>query len=50
MLILVDCRYVISCGLLVLTIPRGGYGEVHAAGVGERVSKRHKSDEMEVIS
>jgi hypothetical protein len=50
MLILVDCRYVDTCGLLVLTISRGGYGEVHGAGVGERVSKRHKSDEMEVIS
>ena len=48
MLILVDCRYVISCGLRVLMARRGGYGEVQAAGFGERVSKRLKSDEMEL--
>ena len=50
MLILVDCRYVISCGLPLLMGCRGGHGEGLAAGVGERVSKRHKSDEMEVGS
>jgi hypothetical protein len=50
MLILVDCRYVISCSLRVLTTCRGDHGEGLAAGMGERVSKRHKSDEMEVGS
>jgi len=48
MLILVDCRYVISCDLRLLMGRRGGYGEVQAAGTGERVSKRLKSDEMEL--
>jgi hypothetical protein len=48
MLILVDCRYVISCSLRVLIALRGGHGEVQVAGMGERVSKRHKSDEMEM--
>lgn len=50
MLIPVDCRYVISCSLRILTIRRGVHGEGLAAGMGERVSKRHKSDEMEVGS
>jgi hypothetical protein len=50
MLILVDCRYVISCDLRVLMGCRGVHGEGLAAGMDERVSKRHKSDEMEVGS